>query len=138
MAAFIKVDSFMKAVAEKKHDLGSDQLAVVFQRSDPAGAAVLTDLNLYEVPWMDHLVNTDVETRSATQTAGLYTLKVGFVAPQAVGHDIGPFRYVVLYNKSAPAKELIGYWSIGEEMMLADSFCLFLWDALDAPLLLIG
>ena len=36
MAAFQKFNSFVEAVAEKKHDLGSDTLKVMLSNSAPA------------------------------------------------------------------------------------------------------
>jgi hypothetical protein len=57
---------------------------------------------------------------SSVQTGGTYKLVLGDPATwSAAGGSIGPFRYAVLYNDSAPNKELVGFWDYGSSITLA-------------------
>jgi hypothetical protein len=50
---------------------------------------------------------------SSSQTSGTYRLIGDDVTITASGGDIGPFRYVVLYNDTATNDELIAYADYG-------------------------
>lgn len=115
MATFNKFDSFVEALAEKKHDLGSDTLKVMLTLSAPIASntvkADLTDIaagNGYTAGG-----NTATITSSA-QTSGTYKLVLADPATwTAAGGAIANFRYAVLYNDTATNKELIGWWDYG-------------------------
>jgi hypothetical protein len=115
MATFNKFNSFVEALAEKKHDLGADTLKVMLTLSAPiASNTVKTDLtdiaagNGYTAGG-----NTAAITSSA-QTSGTYKLVLADPATwTATGGAIANFRYAVLYNDTAASKELIGWWDYG-------------------------
>jgi hypothetical protein len=46
----------------------------------------------------------------------------------ASGAGFGPFRYVVLYNDTAAAKNLIGYWDYGSSISLTQAGETFVTD----------
>jgi len=122
MAAFNKFNSFVEALAEKKHDLGADTLKVLLTNTAPVATnsvkADLTEIaagNGYTAGG-----NTASVTTSA-QTSGIYKLVLGDPATwSASGGSIGPFRYAVLYNDTATNDELIGWWDYGTAVTLAD------------------
>jgi hypothetical protein len=121
MASFNKFNSFVEALAEKKHDLGADTLKVLLTNTAPVATnsvkADLTELsggNGYTAGG-----NTASVTSSA-QTSGTYKLVLGDPATwTASGGSIGPFRYAVLYNDTAASDELIGWWDYGSSITLA-------------------
>lgn len=121
MASFNKFNSFVEAVAEKVHNLGSDTLKVMLTNSAPVATntvkANLTDIsagNGYTAG------GTAATISSSAQSSGTYKLVLADVVFTASGGPIGPFRYAVLYNDTATNDELIGWWDYGSSVTLAD------------------
>ena len=123
MATFNKFNSFVEAMAEKTHNLGSDQLSVALTNTIPlATNTVLT--NITEIANYANLSgDRNITTSSSTQTAGLYKLVVADKVLEAIG-TVGPFQYVVLYNSTSIGNELIGWYDYGSAVTLnaGDSF----------------
>lgn len=115
MATFNKFNSFVEAVAEKKHDLGADTLKVMLTLTAPV-ATNTVKANLTEIAAGNGYTaggNTATQTTSA-QTSGTYKLVLADPATwTASGGAIANFRYAVLYNDTATNKELIGWWDYG-------------------------
>jgi hypothetical protein len=122
MAAFNKFNSFVEALAEKVHNLGSDTLKVMLTNTAPVATNTIK-ANLTEIAAGNGYTaggNTAAVT-SSTQTGGLYRLVLGDPTTwTASSGPIGPFRYAVLFNDSASNKELIGWWDYGSSITLAD------------------
>ena len=121
MAAFNKFNSFVEALAEKVHNLGSDTLKVMLTNTAPVATNSIKT-NITEISAGNGYTaggNTAAVTSSA-QTSGTYKLVLGDPATfTASGGSIGPFRYAVLYNDTATNKELIGWWDYGSSITLA-------------------
>jgi hypothetical protein len=118
MAAFNKFQPFVEALAEKKHNLGSDQIKVALTNTAPAAAnAVLTDIT--EISYTN-LSSRNVTTTSSAQSAGNYKLILADLVLTASGGPVGPFRYVVLFNDTATNKDLIGWYDYGAAVTLLD------------------
>jgi hypothetical protein len=123
MASFNKFNSFVEAIAEKKHNLGSDTLKVALTNSAPAAAnTVLTDIS--EISYSNVSTRTLVQS-SSVQTSGTYKLVIDDLTLTATG-AVGPFRYVVIYNDTASNDELVGYYDYGSSITLqnGDTFIL--------------
>lgn len=126
MAAFNKFNSFVEALAEKVHNLGSDTLKVMLTNTAPVATnAVKADIT--EIASGNGYLsggNTATVTSSA-QTSGTYKLVLGDPATWTASGGPIPstgagFRYAVLFNDSATNKELIGWWDYGSSVTLAD------------------
>lgn len=121
MASFNKFNSFVEAIAEKKHDLGSDTLKVALTNSAPAaGNTQLSDITQISAGNGYTAGGTATSVTSSSQTSGTYKLVCGDVTFLASGGSIGPFRYAVLYNDTATNDELIGYWDYGTNVTLTN------------------
>jgi len=114
---FQRFDTFPEALAEKKHDFSVDvfKIALTNGANPPLAAnSFLSDLT--QVSYASFGPRT-LTTVSSSQTGGTYkwvaadfTLTAVFAAP--------PFRYVVLYNDSAPLKDLVGYYDYSVNLTL--------------------
>jgi hypothetical protein len=129
MAAFNKFNSFVEAVAEKKHDLGADVLKVLLTNTAPVAAnAVKGDLTEIAAGNGYTAGGAQATQASSAQTSGTYKLVLNDVVFTASGGSIGPFRYAVLYNDTATNDELIGWHDYGSSITLLDGET-FTWDA---------
>lgn len=118
MAGFNKFNSFVEALALKKHNLGTDQLKIALcaaANAPVAANAVLADLT--QIAYTN-LSAREVTTTSAVQTGGTFKLVCSDLVLTASG-AVAAFRYVVLYNDTALNDELIGFYDNGSEITLA-------------------
>lgn len=133
MATFNKVNDFV-VNAVHNMDLESDQIVVALsntapgsESSNPAndGNGVLA--NVTQISYTN-CSSRNVTTTSSTQTGGTYKLVLADITLSASGGDVGPFRYVYIYNDTvtSPADPLIGYYDYGLSLTLndGDSFTL--------------
>ena len=107
-ATFVLFESFVEAVAEKKHNLGSDGLKVALTNALPDEAANTVLANITEISYTGLSSRALTQTGSA-QSGGTYKLSIQDLVLTASGADVGPFQYVVIYNDTATNDELIGY-----------------------------
>ena len=119
MATFNKFNSFSEALAEKVHNLGSDQLTVALTNTAPVATNTVL-ANITEITYTN-CSTRNITTVSSTQTSGTYTLVLTDLVLTASGGSVGPFRYVVVYNNTATNKELIGWVDYGSSITLADT-----------------
>jgi hypothetical protein len=119
MATFNKFNSFSEALAEKVHNLGSDQLTVALTNSVPLATNTIL-ANITEISYTN-CSTRNITTVSSSQTSGTYTLALTDLVLTASGGSVGPFRYVVVYNNTATNDELIGWVDYGSSITLADT-----------------
>jgi len=119
MAAFIKLQKFIEAVAHGKHNLSTAQIKIALTNSLPvaATAGVLTDIA--EISYAN-CSSRNVTTSASAQTGGVYKLTCADLTLTAAGGPVGPFRYIPLYNDSAAGKDLIGFYDRGDSITLLD------------------
>lgn len=118
MATFTKFNSFVEAVAEKVHNLGSDTLKYALTNTAPTSAnTVLADITQVSNGGGYTTGGTAATTSSSAQSSGTYKLVLADVVFTATT-GFGPFRYAVLYNDTATNDELIGYWDYGSSITL--------------------
>jgi len=118
---FTYFQAFLEAVAEKKHNLGADTLKVAgcaaANAPSASGDAVLADLTTAS---LTYLLDATLSVSSSSQSGGTYHLVISDKTLEASGGNVGPFRYVVVYNDTATNKDLIGYWDYGSDVTMAD------------------
>jgi hypothetical protein len=118
MASFNKFQPFVEQLAEKVHNLGSDQIVVALTNTAPNA----TDATLSQITEISYTncSSRNVTTTSSAQTTGTYKLVLADLVLTASGGSVGPFRYVVLYNDTAASDQLIGYYDYGSALTLLD------------------
>jgi hypothetical protein len=132
MATFNKFNSFVEALAEKVHNLGSDTLTVALSNTLP----VNTNTQLSNITQISY---TNIQNGTTTgrnlagvtsaQTSGTYKLDANDLVLTATG-TVPTFRYVVLYNDTATNDELIGWYDYGAtvDLLNGETFTIT-WDA---------
>lgn len=118
--AFNKFNSFVAAMANKTHNLGSDAIQVALTAAAHAPVAtnaVLADLT--EISYTN-LSSRAVSTTSSTQSGGTYKYIAADLVLTASG-AVAPFRYVVFYNNTDASKSLIGWYDYGADQTLANN-----------------
>lgn len=132
MATFNKFNSFVEALAEKVHNLGSDTLTVALTNTLP----VNTNTQLSNITQISY---TNIQNGTTTgrnlagvtsaQTSGSYKLDANDLVLTATG-TVPTFRYVVLYNDTATNDELIGWYDYGAavDLLNGETFTI-VWDA---------
>lgn len=122
MASFVKFQSFVEALAEKTHNLGSDTLKVALSNTAPTNTdTTFAPGGAHPPPAAANGYTSGGHTAtqsSSAQSSGTYKLVLGDVVITATSGGIGPFRYVILYNDTAASDELIGYYDYGSSITL--------------------
>ena len=124
MAIFQKFESFVEAVCEKKHNLGSDSLKWYLTNTAPDAAAdaVKADLPAEISAGNGYTAGgVTVAVTSSAQAGGSYKLVIADTVLTAAGGTIGPFRYAALYNDTAANDELICFYDYGSSITLQDT-----------------
>jgi hypothetical protein len=115
MASYTKFNSFVEALAEKTHNLGSDTLKVALTNTAPSASDTQLS-NITEISYANCSART-LTTSSSSQTSGTYKLVIADLVLTASG-TVGPFRYIVVYNDTATNDELIAYYDRGSSITL--------------------
>jgi hypothetical protein len=121
MPTLTKFYSFVEAVHEKVHNLGSDTLKVLLTNTAPSlSNTVKADIS-GELSTANGYTagGATITVTSSSQSSGLYTLIASDVTWTASGGSIGPFRYAVIYNDTASSDQLIGYIDYGYSITVA-------------------
>ena len=119
MATFVKIDSFVENLAEKKIDLSGAGLTIAL--TDTAHTAAwdeLADLTQVSYTYCSARVIT---VSASSQTSGTYKLVCDDLVLTASGGVVGPFRYVYIYDDGSTGDKLIAYYDYGSSITLADT-----------------
>jgi len=117
--SYNKFDSFVEAVAEKVHNLGSDDLKLMLTNVAPVATNTQkSDLTEISAGSGYTAGGESVTITSSSQTSGTYTLVITSDIVWTSTGTIGPFRYFVFYNDTATNDELIGWWDYGSSISL--------------------
>jgi len=121
MASLTFFQPFRANLANGKHNLAANQLAVALTNTAPtAGMNALSELTQISYT---NLSSRNVTTTSSTQTGGAYSLVTADLTLTAAG-TVPAFQYVVLYNTVPTGFELIGWYDRGSavNMIANDTF----------------
>lgn len=119
MASFTKINSFVEFLAEKRINLGSDQLKIAL--TNTAHTSTWDELaDLTEISYTN-LSSRNITTTSSAQTSGTYKLVLADLTLTSTGGTTGPFRYVYIYDDTATNDDLIGYYDFGSAITLQDA-----------------
>lgn len=124
MATFNKVNCFVEDLAEKVHNLGSDTLKIALSNTAPTSASTVWSVVNFPAPSSASGYTAGGNTltiTSSAQTSGTYKLVVSDSVFTASGGQIGPFRYVILYNDTSTNKSIIGYYDYTSSITLNDT-----------------
>ena len=119
MAAFVKFQPTVAALANGVHDLASDGLKVALMTHANTPAVTNADLGDLTPIAYTNLSTQVIVTISSTQTAGVYTLVLTDLVLTASG-AVATFRHVVVYNDDAAADELLAWFDYGSDVTLAN------------------
>lgn len=119
-----KFQPFIANVANGKHNLAANQLAVALTNTLPTvGMNALSEIT--QIAYTN-CSSRNVTTVSSTQTGGAYSLICADLTLTASGGSVAPFRYAVLHNTIATGFELIGWLDYGSSVTLSSGESLLL------------
>lgn len=127
MATYNKINDWAENEGEVA-DLDGDTFAVALSNTAPGaettpptgdGDGVLA--NVTQISYTNCSARA-LTLASSAQASGTYTLDFNDLTLTASGGDVGPFRYVYIYDDtpSSPADPLVCYFDYGSAITLAD------------------
>lgn len=127
MATPVIFHEFYNHLATGVHDLSTASLKVVLSDSAPSAAnnTVLANITQISATGGYSSGGYDLDSESWAETgsgSGVWRLTFADEVITATGGDIGPFRYVVIYNDTptSPADPLIGYLDYGSSITVTE------------------
>lgn len=122
MATPYMFDSFLEEAAEKEHDLENDVLKIALSNTSPTASSDTVFADITEISAGNGYSAGGVTLGGVTssQTGGTYELDSTSPTITASGGDIGPFRYLILYNDTSTSDKLIGYYDAGSNLTISD------------------
>lgn len=121
MATFNKFNQFARDVLEAKHNFAVDTFRVVLTNTAPqASNAVLADISQIS-QGNGYSSGGNIATVTTSISGGIAKVSGDDVVFTATGGAIGPLRYAVLYNDTAPGKPLVSWWDYGTSITLANT-----------------
>ena len=126
-ATFNKFNNLTDELGNAEHDWPNDTLRLALTNTLPTAADVNWNLTDHPAPAAANGYTAGGNTLTGvtyTEAAGVGTLDAtGGLVFTAAGGDIGPFRYLVLYNGSSavPTNAAISWYDYGSAITLADT-----------------
>lgn len=116
MASYTKIAGSREALVESIN-CGSDQWAIALSNTAPSATAFTAGTSDLATGGGYTQGGANVTTTSSTETGGTYRLILTDPSTwTASGANIGPFRYVLLVDKTVNL--MIGYWDYGSSITL--------------------
>ena len=125
-ASYGKFNAFVEALAEKKHDLGADQLVVFLTTNANAPTSSMAALSEVTPISYTNLSTRNITTSSSAQSSGLYKLILTDLTLLASGGAVATFRRVGVYNDTSTTDLLVGHFDYGSDVTLGDGESLVL------------
>jgi hypothetical protein len=121
MAAFNKFNCFVQDIGRKLHNLNSDTLDIYLTNAAPAATNTVYNTPADLSTGGGYTAGgSSIGSSAYSQSSGLASLTGSNVVFTATT-GFGPFRYAVLYNSTASAQNLIGWWDYGSAVTLGAS-----------------
>lgn len=141
MPVGIKINDLAEALPEKVHNFASDTLMIALSNTAPgsessnptsSGNGVLA--NVTQISYTnytdDMTVDRTLQSVTSNESGGTYTLDAADITITAAGGQVGPFRYVYLYNDTASGDPLILIMDLEETVTITDGSSITLrWNA---------
>ena len=126
MATYNKFQDFVEQLCKAIHDLdGTHTLKVALTNTAPTATQTTWNLTDHPAPAAANGYTAGGNTLSPTlsETTGTAKLVLADSTFTAAGGNLGPFRYVVIYNDTAttPADAAIAWYDYGSSITLADT-----------------
>lgn len=124
MTTLTKYNCFVENLAEKAHNLQSDVIKIALTNTAPTAADTGFNTTTYPAPASASgytAGGNSITVNSSAQSGGTYKLVLANTTFTASGGQIGPFRYAVVYNSTATANAVIGYYDYGSSITLNDT-----------------
>ena len=113
MADWTLFNSFLEAVAEGAHNLGTNTLKIALTNTLPDTAADVNLADITQISGVGGYVAATVSGISSAQTGGVYTLSHGAVTFTPSGAAFDAARYWVLYDDTSAGDLLIAWADYG-------------------------
>jgi len=114
---YTKIHSLVENLAEKQIDLSGNQLTVAL--TNTAHTATWDKLaDLTQISY-ENCSSRVITVSSSSQTEGTYKLVLTDLTLTASG-EVGPFRYVYIYDDGSTNDKLICYYDYGSSITLND------------------
>ena len=124
MATFNKFQDFAEQIGLEQHQLSTDTLKVALTNTLPVNTQTVFDpVTNHAAPAAanGYTAGGEDTTNTWSESGGTATAGATDVVFTASGGQIGPFRYVVLYNDTNATDQLIGWWDYGSSITLEDT-----------------
>lgn len=120
--AFTRFHRLAFDLGKKVHDFQSDTLKFALTNTAPSQAsnAVLADITEISAGFGYSAGGIIIPVTSWSQSSGLADLVCQNVTMTATGGNIGPWRWVIVYNDSSTNDSLIGYGDYGSSITVSD------------------
>jgi len=129
---FIGVEDFVEQLGLEQHNLNTDTLKVALTNTLPVNTQTVFDaVTNHAAPAAANGYTAGGEdvTNTWSESGGTATLAGSDITYTASGGNLGPFRYMVLYNDTNATDMLVAYYDHGSEVTLADGES-FVFDVL--------
>lgn len=113
MASFNKFNQFVADLANGVHNFSSNQFAVALTDSAPVATNTVL-ANITQISYTN-LSSRNLTVASSAQTSGTYNAILNNLTLSATG-NVAQFRYVVVYDATAPSGNLVGWYDNGSEV----------------------